>query len=84
MEDLDRLVSPGAEGTGASLAEVLTGLQRTLDRIESHLKNEKTMTFLFDEAEKVDPPEEPEEEAPAEQVSEEAPAAEAPKPADGE
>ncbi len=35
----------------------------TLDQIESHLKNEKTMSFLFDEAEKVDPPEEPKDEA---------------------
>lgn len=55
----------------------------TLDRIESHLKNEKTMSFLFDEAEKVDPPEEPEPEASAEPASV-APAAEEPKPADAE
>ncbi|MEZ5363630.1 MAG: trigger factor [Bryobacterales bacterium] len=55
----------------------------TLDRIESHLKNEKTMNFLFDEAEKVDPPEEPEEEASAEPASEPA-AAEEPKQADAE
>lgn len=49
----------------------------TLDQIESHLKNEKTMGFLFDEAEKVDPPEEPEsDEAAAEEQSAEAPAAE--------
>ena len=28
----------------------------TLDRIESHLANEKVMDFLFDESEKIDPP----------------------------
>ena len=55
----------------------------TLDRIESHLKNEKTMNFLFDEAEKVDPPAEPEpEEAPVEEAA--APAAEEPQKADAE
>jgi hypothetical protein len=32
----------------------------TLDRIQSHLANEKVMSFLFDEAEKVDPPEQEE------------------------
>lgn len=31
----------------------------TLDRIKSFYRNEKVLSFLFDEAEKVDPPEEP-------------------------
>ena len=30
----------------------------TLDRIQSHLRNERTLQILFDEAEKVDPPKE--------------------------
>lgn len=49
----------------------------TLDRIESHLANEKVMDFLFDESEKVDPPEEePEAEAdPTEAAVEAAPEA---------
>ena len=51
----------------------------TLDRIESHLKNEKTMNFLFDEAEKVDPPEEPEPEEASAEEAVAAPAAEEPK-----
>ena len=33
----------------------------TLDRIESHYVNQRTMTFLFDQSTKVDPPEEGEE-----------------------
>ncbi len=40
-----------------------------LDRMESHYVNEKTMAFLFDEAEKADPPDE--EEQPEEGVHEE-------------
>jgi hypothetical protein len=32
----------------------------TLDRINDHLRHEKTLAFLFDEAEKVEPPDEPE------------------------
>ena len=36
-----------------------------LDNIRTNLVNEKTLNFLFDESEKVDPPEEEAEEAPA-------------------
>jgi trigger factor len=56
----------------------------TLDRIESHLKNEKTMNFLFDEAEKIDPPEEPQPEEASADEAVAAPAAEEPKPAGAE
>ena len=51
----------------------------TLDRIQSHLRNEKTLQILFDEAEKVDPPEEaaaPEGEEPAPAIEEAAPQSE--------
>ncbi len=49
-----------------------------LDRIQSHLRNEKTLQILFDEAEKVDPPEEAAPSAPESEESE--PEAEQPGP----
>jgi hypothetical protein len=52
----------------------------TLDRIESHLANEKVMDFLFDESEKIDPPAEEPESEDSETTVEAAPAEDAAEP----
>lgn len=84
--ELDAEVQRYAQQNRITLAAARKQLAEdgTLDRIESHLANEKVMSFLFDESEKIDPPaEEPEAESdtPIETTAAEpAPAEEEPAP----
>jgi trigger factor len=72
-DEVDEQIRMFAARDKISLAEARRKLagDGTLDRINDHLRHEKTLSFLFDEAEKVEPPSEPEqpvEEAAAESV----------------
>lgn len=74
QEEVDAQIQMLAQRDKISMAEARRKLSGdgTLDRINDHLRHEKTLAFLFDEAEKVEPadePEQPVEEPAAESVA---------------
>ncbi len=78
-DEIDAAIERFAQSRKSSLSRARQQMSEdgTLDRLRSHMINEKTLNYLFDEAEKVDPPEPEPEPQEAEQAA--APAEEEPE-----